>query len=73
MVSIAAQRDASTDSSVASTVASKSGVELAVGERAIRRGREGDEDLTAPVVGDRARTREAEAGAAREPLELGSA
>ena len=35
-----------------------------------RRRREGDEDLAAPVMGDRARPREAEARAPREALEL---
>ena len=35
-------------------------------------GREGEEDLAAPVVGDGARPREPEAGATGEPLELGA-
>ena len=60
-----------TASSVASTVAAKSGSSSpsASAPRAAG-GREGEEDLAAAVVGDRAGAREPEAGAARDALEL---
>ena len=82
VVSIAAQSALSTASSVASTVAAKSVVEMRVRNRLPRDpewwtvvplgrgGREREEDLAAPVVGDRAGAGETETGAAGEPLEL---
>ena len=82
VVSTAAQRALSTASSVASTVAAKSGSRWPSGTVARstrsggalvalgRRGREREEDLAAAVMGDRARPGEAEPGPPGEPLEL---
>ena len=68
-----AQSALRTASSVASTVAAKSGSSSRVVEpcrAAAAPVENGEEDLAAAVVGDRARARQAEAGAARDALEL---
>ena len=67
----ALQSALTTASSVASTVAAKSASSSpSASACGAAGGREGEEDLAAAVVGDRARAREPQAGAPRDALEL---